>query len=217
MEIRSPCNSSSHTFPTVPAFPSVSTTALPINSDCAPQYSFKIFDARNFTDGIARPFLTEPSVLSKAAQRRRLFQRSALGIDGDCSSNSRSRQIGALRLPGSSGSSFRNARSLSPISCTIAWLCLGSMSMRLRIRSLVRVRKRQHWRARLPQLSRLRAQLGILNGIGDRRFWLSARALVFENSGPCSKEPLAIRDMRRVVIGERRSRVYKALTEAFVP
>ena len=57
-----------------------------------------------------------------------------------------------------------------------------------------------------------------LNGIGDRRFWLSARALVFENSGPCSKEPLAIRDMRRVVNGERRSRTScKVLTGAFVP
>jgi hypothetical protein len=31
--------------------------------------------------------------------------------------------------------------------------------------------------------SRLRARLAILNGTGDRRFWLSARALVFENSG----------------------------------
>src|SRR6266511_924108 len=41
----------------------------------------------------------------------------------------------------------------------------------------------------LPQLSRLRARLAILNGTGDRRFWLSARALVFENSprhAPCS-------------------------------
>jgi len=36
--------------------------------------------------------------------------------------------------------------------------------------------------------------------------------LVFENSGPCSKEPLAIRDMRRVVNGERRSRASKVLT-----
>jgi Na+/H+ antiporter 1 len=51
--------------------------------------------------------------------------------------------------------------------------------MRLRIRSLVRVRKRQHWRPPLSQLSRLRAQLAILNGIGDRRFWLSARAQRF--------------------------------------
>jgi hypothetical protein len=39
----------------VPAFPSVSTTALPINSACAAPYSSKIFDARRSTDGIARP------------------------------------------------------------------------------------------------------------------------------------------------------------------
>jgi hypothetical protein len=39
--------------------------ALPINSDCAAPYSFKIFDARRFTDGIARPCSSEPSVLSK--------------------------------------------------------------------------------------------------------------------------------------------------------
>jgi hypothetical protein len=36
-------------------------------------------------------------------------------------------------------------------------------------------------------------------------------------SGPCSKEPLAIRDMRPVVNGERRSRTSKVLTGAFVP
>jgi hypothetical protein len=41
---------------TVPAFPSVSTTPLPINSDCAAPYSFKIFDARRFTDGITSMF-----------------------------------------------------------------------------------------------------------------------------------------------------------------
>ena len=41
--------------------------------------------------------------------------------------------------------------------------------------------------------------------------------LVFENSGPRSMEPLAIRDMRHVVNGERRSRATKALTAAFVP
>jgi hypothetical protein len=33
--------------------------------------------------------------------------------------------------------------------------------------------------------SRLPARLTILNGTGDRRFWLSERALVLENSGPC--------------------------------
>src|SRR5258705_12705311 len=101
MEIRSPCNSSSQTFSTVPAFPSASTTALPINSDCVAPYSFKIFDARRITDGMARPCSAQPSVLSKAVQRRRLSQRSAAGtIDGDCSSNSRSRSICVLGLPG---------------------------------------------------------------------------------------------------------------------
>src|SRR5258707_6505558 len=66
IEIRSPCNSSSQTFATVPAFPSVRTTVLPINSDCAAPYSFKIFEARRFTDGIARPYSAEPPVLSTA-------------------------------------------------------------------------------------------------------------------------------------------------------
>ena len=94
------------------------------------------FLARRFIDGIACPCSAEPSVLSKAAQQRRLPQGSAAGmIDDDCSSNSRSRSICVLKLPGSSGSSFRNACSLSPISLTIARLCLGSMSMRLRIRT----------------------------------------------------------------------------------
>jgi len=54
------------------------------------------------------------------------------------------------------------------------------------------------------------------NRTGDRRFWLSG-ASAFENSGPRSKEPLAIRDMRRVVNGERRSRTFNVLTGAFVP
>jgi hypothetical protein len=43
------------------------------------------------------------------------------------------------------------------------------------------------------------------------------RERLFENSGPCGKEPLAIRGMRRVVNGERRSRASKVLTGAFVP
>jgi hypothetical protein len=66
IEIRSPCNSSSQTFSTVPAFPSVSTTALPINSDCAAPYSSKIFDARRLTGGIARP--CQPSRLCRPKQ-----------------------------------------------------------------------------------------------------------------------------------------------------
>ena len=45
-------------------------------------------------------------------------------------------------------------------------------------------------------------------------FGYRARALVFEQR---VRRPLAIRDMRRVVNGERRSRATKALTAAFVP
>jgi hypothetical protein len=61
--------------------------------------------------------LSGPWAYPYVAQRRRLSQGSATGmIDGECSSTSRSRSIRVLRLPGSSGSSFRNARSLSPIS-----------------------------------------------------------------------------------------------------
>src|SRR6266702_6253936 len=71
IEIRSPCNSSSQTFSTVPAFPSVRTTVLPINSDCALPYSFKIVDARSFTGGIVHPCSSEPT----AAQPRDLFAR----------------------------------------------------------------------------------------------------------------------------------------------
>jgi hypothetical protein len=68
------------------------------------------------------------------AQRQSLSQRSVPGmIDGDCSSNSRSRSICILRLAGSSRSSFRDARSLSPISWMIARQCLWSISMRFRI------------------------------------------------------------------------------------
>jgi hypothetical protein len=68
------------------------------------------------------------------AQRRGLSQRSALGmIDGDCSSNSRSRSICILRLAGSSRSSVSDARNLSPISWTIARLCPWSISMGFRM------------------------------------------------------------------------------------
>ena len=182
MEIRSPCNSSSQTFSIVPAFPSVSTTPLPINSDCAAPYSSKIFDARRFTGGIARPCSAEPSMMSKAAQQRSLSQRM---IDGDCSSNSRSRLICALRLPGNSGSSFRNVRSLSAISCTIARLCLESMSMRLRITKPRSGKNAPGLASTPPAALPFASTAG--NGTGDRRFWLSARALVFDNSGPCSR------------------------------
>jgi hypothetical protein len=99
MEIRSPCNSSSQTFWTAPAFPSVSTTALPINSDCAAPYSFKIFDARRFTDGIARLYSAEPSVPSKAVQRRRLVPTlSRWGLQFAQPVDSRSKAPGAFRL-----------------------------------------------------------------------------------------------------------------------
>jgi hypothetical protein len=85
-------------------------------------YSFKIDDARSFTGGIVHPCSAEPT----AAQPRDLFQCSA-------ASNSRSRSICALRLAGTSGSGFSDARSLSPISRTMARLCTWSMSIRLRM------------------------------------------------------------------------------------
>jgi hypothetical protein len=49
------------------------TMALPINSDCAAPYSFKIVDARRSTDGMLVHCLAEPSALSKAAQPKRAF------------------------------------------------------------------------------------------------------------------------------------------------
>ena len=125
----------------------------------------------------------EPSRLGCSnAPQRSLSQRSASGmIDGDCSSNSRRRSICVLRLCESSGSSFRNARSLSPISRAIARLCLGFMSMRL---CITKARSGKKAPTLIPQLSRLRARLAILNGTGDRRFWLSARALPLEQRAP---------------------------------
>src|ERR1700740_3511668 len=73
IEIRRPCNSSSQTFSTVPAFPSVRTTALPINSDCAALYSFKIFEAWRFTDGSVSTAMFVP-VLSTGNDWRLLLQ-----------------------------------------------------------------------------------------------------------------------------------------------
>ena len=189
MEIRSPCNSSSQTFSTVPAFPSVRTTVLPINSDCALPYSFKIVDARSFTGGIVHPCSAEA-----AAQPRALFQCSA-------ASNSRSRSICALRLAGSSGSGFSDARSLSPISRTMARLCMWSMSIPLRMT------EPSVPAAPVPPRQPIGALLAILNRTGDRRFWLSARALVLRTAGR-SPRPLAIRDMRRVTTGERRPQFF---------
>src|SRR5258708_26520356 len=52
IEIRRPWNSSSQTFSTVPAFPSVRTTALPTSSDWASSNAPRITDARSFTDGM---------------------------------------------------------------------------------------------------------------------------------------------------------------------
>jgi hypothetical protein len=109
-------------------------------------------------------------------------------INGERSSNSRSRSICILNLVGSSGSGSSDARSLSPISRTIARVCVWSMSMRL---GMTKPRSGKKARAagpsvlRLPtpsQLSRLRARLAILNGTVDRRFSLSARALVLRTA-----------------------------------
>ena len=142
-----------------------------------------MFDARSITGGIARPVRLRRLYCPEAAHRRGLSQRSALGmIDGDCSSNSRSRSICVLRLPGSSGSAFRNARSLPPISSTIARLCWGSISMRLCIGSLSK--KAPASAQPLTQLPACERGWQFWNGTGDRRFWLSVRALVVENSGP---------------------------------
>src|SRR6266481_5828605 len=52
IEIRRPWNSSSQTFSTVPALPSVRTTALPTSSDWASSNAPRITDARSFTDGM---------------------------------------------------------------------------------------------------------------------------------------------------------------------
>src|SRR5258705_371916 len=48
MEIRRPCSSSSQTPSTVPALPSVRTTAFPTSSDCAFSNALRITDARSF-------------------------------------------------------------------------------------------------------------------------------------------------------------------------
>jgi hypothetical protein len=210
IEMRSPCSSSSQTFSTVPAFPSARMTALPINSDCVSPYSLKIFDARTFTDGIARPCSAEPPLLSKVAQRRVLPQR--LGpetIEGDRSSNSRSRSICILSLAGSSGSGFSDARSLSPISRTMARLCTWSMWLRITESSVATTPPAGRYQSCAPPD---RARLANFNETGGRRFWLSARALVLRTAG---HKPLAIRDMRRVSAGERRSHAFVKSRQTF--
>jgi hypothetical protein len=189
---------------------------LPINSACASPYSLKMLDARRFTDGIARPCSSEPSLV----QRRGVFQCAALGtINGERSFNSRSRSICFVNLVGSSGSGISDACNLSPISRAMARLCVWSMSMRLGIKKPRPGKKApaaKPQRLAPPQHSRLRARLAILNGTGDRRFWLSARALVLRTAGRWQR-PLAIRDMRRISIGERRSHISNAWRAAFVP
>src|SRR5450759_1711423 len=55
MEIRRPCISSSQRCSTVPAFPSVSTTALPTSSARACSNSPRIADARTFTIDMGDP------------------------------------------------------------------------------------------------------------------------------------------------------------------
>src|SRR3954468_21619404 len=55
IEIRRPCISSSQTLSTVPAFPSVRTTALPTSSVWACSSSPRIVDAWSFTVGIGEP------------------------------------------------------------------------------------------------------------------------------------------------------------------
>src|SRR6266849_3199243 len=52
IEIRRPYSSSSQMFSTVPAFPSVRTTALPTSSDRASSNARRIVDARSFAVGM---------------------------------------------------------------------------------------------------------------------------------------------------------------------
>src|ERR1700738_3264471 len=60
IEIRRPCNSSSQTFSTVPALPSVRITALPTNSVCACSNAQRIVDTLSFTGGLGDPGLNAP-------------------------------------------------------------------------------------------------------------------------------------------------------------
>jgi hypothetical protein len=127
-------------------------------------------------------------------QRRGFFQCSASGmIDSDCSSNSRSRSICILRLAGSFGSGASDVRSLAPISRTIARLCTWSMSMLVRIGGASSKNDAARGRHRPSALPRDRSGAAGVNG--DRRLWLSARALILKTAGRWQR-PLAIRDMR---------------------
>ena len=78
-------------------------------------------------------------------------------------SNLRSRSICFRKLTGSSRSSLNDARSRSPIFLTIARLCRESMLTEFGILSFPRTRHQGQFATN-----------------GDRRLWLSARALVFE-------------------------------------
>ncbi len=105
----------------------------------------------------------------RRAQRRSLSQRSALGmIDGDCSSD-------------------------SPISLTIARLCVWSMSMRLGItkpRSGKKAPASETQRLRhlpLPQLSRLRARLAIEWNRRPPLLAILRERLFLRTAGPCNK------------------------------
>ena len=122
-----------------------------------------------------RSSLCEPT----AAQPRGFFQRSA-------ASNSQSRSIGALRLAGGSGSGFSDARNLSPISRTMVptvyVVNVNSVAHDGASGSAAR-------RALPPQP--IGVLLAIFNRTGDRRFWLSARALVLRTAGRWPR-PLAI-------------------------
>src|SRR6202795_1628416 len=76
-EIRKPCISSSQTLSTVPAFPSVRTTALPTSSVWACSNSPRIVDARTFAVGMGDPseilcgclHLKDAQVVTGARQR----------------------------------------------------------------------------------------------------------------------------------------------------
>jgi hypothetical protein len=110
-------------------------------------------------------------------------------IEGDCSSNARSRSICVLNLAGSSGSGFSDARILSPISRTMARLCVWSMSTRLGITKPRSGKKAPAADTRrcaylpLPQLFPLASTAG--NSEWNRRPPLLAicASACFENSG----------------------------------
>src|ERR1700738_1972681 len=73
IEIRRPCNSSSQTFSTVPALPSVRITALPTSADCACSNAPRIVDAESFTVRMGDPGLNASVFASeRRANRDRL-------------------------------------------------------------------------------------------------------------------------------------------------